>query len=50
MVESPKLVKPEVGADERIEDAGLMDPVDPVESLEDIAKDQTFFFVTFVYI
>ena len=39
MVESPKLVELEVGADEKMEDVGPKDPVDAVESLEDIAKD-----------
>ena len=39
MVESPKLAKPEVGVNEKMEDAGPKDPFDAVESLEDIAKD-----------
>lgn len=39
MVESPKLVEREVGADENLEDAGPKDLVDAAKSLEDIAKD-----------
>ena len=39
MAESPKQAEPEVGIDDKVEDAGPKEPVDPVESQEDIAKD-----------
>ena len=39
MAESPKQAEPERGTKDRVEDAGPKEPVDLVESQEDIAKD-----------
>ena len=39
MVENTKMAEPEVGAEKQTEDGALKAHVEPIESVEDIAKD-----------